>query len=74
MIALNISEAARLAEGKMIGRDGIIKRVSTDSRDVDGDCLFAAIKGERFDGHDFVEKSMGKWRCLRFIIKRDNDS
>ena len=57
MIALNISEAARLAKGKMIGRDGIIKRVSTDSRDVDGDCLFAAIKGERFDGHDFVEKA-----------------
>ena len=70
MIALNISEAARLAKGKMIGRDGIIKRVSTDSRDVDGDCLFAAIKGERFDGHDFVEKR----RCLRFIIKRDNGS
>ena len=33
----------------------VIKKISIDSRDVDEATLFVAIKGERFDGHDFVK-------------------
>lgn len=35
--------------------DGEITRISTDSRDIDENTLFIALKGERFDANDFVE-------------------
>ena len=31
--------------------------IATDSREVDGDTLFAAMRGERVDGHDYMEKA-----------------
>ena len=35
--------------------EGSVKKISTDSRVVDGDTLFVALVGERFDANDFVE-------------------
>lgn len=35
-----------------------INSVSIDSRELGPDALFVAIKGDRFDGHDFVEKAL----------------
>lgn len=40
--------------------DGYISRISTDSRDVDGETLFIALVGERFDGNDFVGDVLAK--------------
>ncbi len=37
-----------------------IKSVCTDSRVVKADDLFLAIKGERFDGHDFLDEAVEK--------------
>jgi UDP-N-acetylmuramoyl-tripeptide--D-alanyl-D-alanine ligase len=37
---------------------GGIRRISTDSRDVRRGDLFIALKGDRFDGHDYVEKAI----------------
>ncbi len=54
----NLAEiAAHL--GDLVGRgDGVIRRVTTDSRGVkDGD-LFVAIAGESYDGHDFIEQAV----------------
>ncbi|MEG1404669.1 MAG: UDP-N-acetylmuramoyl-tripeptide--D-alanyl-D-alanine ligase [Oscillospiraceae bacterium] len=34
-----------------------ISAVTTDSRKVTENCLFAAIKGENSDGHDYIEKA-----------------
>ncbi len=55
-----------------------IKGVSIDSRNIRKDELFVAIKGERFDGHDFVPEVMkkGAWGALveRAVLKsRQND-
>lgn len=37
------------------GNSGIVfGEITTDSRRITKDCVFIAIKGERFDGHDFV--------------------
>ena len=35
-----------------------INSVSIDSRELGPDALFVAIKGDRFDGHDFVDKAL----------------
>ena len=40
--------------------DTTIKEISTDSRKIDPNTLFVAIKGENFDGHDFIEDVIKK--------------
>lgn len=35
-----------------------ITEISTDTRNLPKGCLFIAIKGERFDGHTFIEKAI----------------
>ena len=59
---LKVAEIAK-ALGTIVDSQNIINRVSIDSRDVDENTLFFCIKGERFDGHDFIndvaEKGVG---------------
>ncbi len=40
--------------------------ISTDSRKIDNDCVFVALKGERFDGNDFAYQvaNEGKAACV----------
>jgi len=62
-----LSEIAQITNGVLYGEDKIIYSISTDSREVGEKCLFFAIKGEKFDGHDFVrvsaEKGMSAYVC-----------
>jgi len=48
-----------------------IDKVSTDSRDVKSGDLFVALKGERFDGHDFIEEAVkkGAQALITHVIK-----
>lgn len=59
---LTVEQVAK-ALNNSIANSKRITRVSIDSRDVDENTLFFAIKGERFDGHDFIndvaEKGVG---------------
>lgn len=67
---LKANEIAK-ALGTIVDSQNIINRVSIDSRDVDKHTLFFAIKGERFDGHDFVkdvaEKGVGAIVCHKKV-------
>ncbi len=59
MISLTLAELATHLDAEVIQpdtsvQDCKVQAVSTDSRQVAKDCLFIALKGERFDGHDFV--------------------
>lgn len=64
MTELSAKQIAAAVNGRLIG-DGDVKvrAVSTDSRKTDGDTLFVALKGERFDGNDFLESIDGKAGC-----------
>jgi len=48
------SDAARACGGTLIGRDIALGGFSTDSRAVTTGDLFVALRGERFDAHDFI--------------------
>lgn len=52
-----LSQLALWCEGRLIGADRVIERISTDSREDLQHGLFVALKGERFDAHDFVAQA-----------------
>ncbi|WP_240201862.1 UDP-N-acetylmuramoyl-tripeptide--D-alanyl-D-alanine ligase, partial [Burkholderia sp. LMG 13014] len=56
MTMLSLGEAVRLIPGATVHGDSSVTfdRVSTDSRTAGPGDLFVALKGERFDAHDFL--------------------
>jgi len=51
---MSLAEAASAMQGRLDGTDARFSRVSTDTRSLGAGDLFVAIRGERFDGHDFL--------------------
>jgi UDP-N-acetylmuramoyl-tripeptide--D-alanyl-D-alanine ligase len=51
---MRLSEAALATGGYVHGADVTFDAVSTDSRSIQNGDLFVALRGERFDGHQFV--------------------
>ncbi len=54
---LALSEVAALAGGLLEGDDVPVEHVATDTRALSPGALFVALRGERFDGHDFVARA-----------------
>ena len=52
------TEIAKATGGELIGADVRVNGVSTDTRTIDKGALFVAVKGERFDGADYIEQAM----------------
>ncbi len=50
-------EIAKAANGVLVGNDAEISSVSTDTRAIESGALFIAIKGENFDGNEFIAKA-----------------
>ena len=57
MKPMTFKEAAA-AVGSKTELNGSFACVCTDTRKIEKGCLFIAIKGENFDGHDFAEKAI----------------
>jgi UDP-N-acetylmuramoyl-tripeptide--D-alanyl-D-alanine ligase len=59
MNPLTVSQIAQFAGALLSSGDGIVvvNKVSTDSRTIKPGELFVALRGENFEGHDFVEAS-----------------
>lgn len=71
MIPFSLNELAAAAGGRVVcgshcsvdPASAAIAQVSTDSRKVDAHTLFIPLKGERFDGHDFIVGALEKGAC-----------
>lgn len=61
-IKLTLKDFFNLPEAEIFNPDRLkdISSVSIDSRKIGKNCLFIAIKGDRFDGHDFIEEVIAK--------------
>ena len=57
MIRVALSQLAAVLSGELSGTDLNIDAVTTDTRKVTPGSLFVALKGERFDAHDFVQQA-----------------
>jgi UDP-N-acetylmuramoyl-tripeptide--D-alanyl-D-alanine ligase len=59
MEPLTLTRIVQLANGRLVQGDGngIVRRVSTDSRTLQPGDLFVPLRGENFDGHKFVAQA-----------------
>lgn len=55
MIGVTLSQLSGVLNGELQGDDLLIDEVTTDTRKITPGCLFVALKGERFDAHDFAQ-------------------
>lgn len=64
----DLEQIARLTGGRLCpsDADGVVVKVSTDSRTIAAGDLFVPLRGERFDGHDFLAEAArrGASACL----------
>ncbi len=71
---LTIEHIAKAVDGTYFGPQDCFEKeitaVTLDSRKVVPGCLFVPIKGERVDGHDFIEASYEKGALLCFSERK----
>jgi UDP-N-acetylmuramoyl-tripeptide--D-alanyl-D-alanine ligase len=60
MSMLLLSQAAAAIGAELVGPDVAFDAVTTDSRAAGAGDLFIALKGERFDGHQFVSTALAQ--------------
>ncbi|MCB1127425.1 MAG: UDP-N-acetylmuramoyl-tripeptide--D-alanyl-D-alanine ligase, partial [Verrucomicrobiae bacterium] len=61
MEPLNLQQVASRVGGELVGSPGLtVRRVTTDSRRVGEGDLFVALRGERFDGHQYAGDALNQ--------------
>jgi UDP-N-acetylmuramoyl-tripeptide--D-alanyl-D-alanine ligase len=70
MICMRFNQAAGLLDCSPAEPDFVFRGITTDSREVTPGCLFAALEGGTFDGHDYVgqARALGAFAVL---VSRD---
>jgi len=54
---MSLSQASQILGGDLQGHDVMFNRVSTDTRSLQAGDLYFALRGERFDGHEFLSSA-----------------
>lgn len=67
---LMLSEIAAMVQGRLIGNDVPIESVATDTRSLGADQLFVALRGPRFDGHDFAQRDPALAAAALLVSRR----
>ncbi len=67
---MRLKEIAKIVGGELVGEDREVMGFSIDSRKIKrGEC-FIAIKGSRYDGHDFLEEVKRKGGAGALVSKK----
>ena len=69
MLALSAEEAGRALERAPLKT--AVSGVSTDTRSLKPEDLFVALRGEQFDGHDYVEAALAAGACGAIVERED---
>jgi UDP-N-acetylmuramoyl-tripeptide--D-alanyl-D-alanine ligase len=69
---MRMSQAANALKGELIGADEKFTAVSKDTRDLVDGSLYVAIKGERFDGHEFVGQASAAGAAGALVSERQS--
>ncbi|KDM92744.1 UDP-N-acetylmuramoyl-tripeptide--D-alanyl-D-alanine ligase [Photobacterium galatheae] len=69
MIQVTLNELARALDARLMGQDVSIDKVSTDTRTIEPGTLFIALKGERFDAHDFAAQAQAQGAAALLVSR-----
>ncbi len=69
---MRLSQAAEIVNGALHGEDAVFNDVSKDTRSIRRGDLYIAIKGERFDGHAFVEQAQQAGAAGALVQQQQN--
>ena len=69
MIRMHLGEAAAALGVRAAVEDVVFHGVGTDSRTVSPGALFVAVRGPRFDGHDFIDRA-GERGAAAALVER----
>ncbi|MEN6586389.1 MAG: Mur ligase family protein, partial [Sulfuricella sp.] len=64
---LNLSQAATALAARLQGQDATFTGVTSDSRAINSGDLFVALRGERFDAHDFVVQAIAQGAAAALV-------
>lgn len=70
MSALSLRVIADVTGGQLIGDDCQVRSICTDTRAITRDSAYLALRGARFDGHDFVAEAQEKG-ALAAVVSRE---
>lgn len=70
---LSLKEIAQGIGGELIGNDLEINSISTNSNEIGKNCLFIPIKGEKFDGHIFLQDACDSGAAAVLTARDDYD-
>jgi len=60
---LTLAGLARCGDGRLVGEDRFVECISIDSRSLPPGALFVALRGDRFDGHEFAGAAAARGAC-----------
>ena len=69
MNTYSLKDISNYIGGNLIGEDRIVSNFSIDSRTINENEVFICIKGNKYDGHQFIEDSLKKASCI--VSSRD---
>lgn len=73
MIKQSTQQIAEILQGQLIGAgDVVVENVSTDTRQAVNFGLFFALKGEKFDAHDYAAQAVAQG-CVAVVVERKLD-
>lgn len=70
MIAWSVSELGRIARGETLGDNVAFTSISTDTRTLQPGALFVALRGDNFDGHEYVAAAAKSGAAVALVDKR----
>jgi len=73
-VMMQLKEAAAALATSLDGADVTIRSVSTDTRTLTEGALFVALRGERFDGHDFVHTAIEAGAAAALVEEGRDDA
>ncbi|CAD6508540.1 UDP-N-acetylmuramoyl-tripeptide--D-alanyl-D-alanine ligase [Candidatus Profftia tarda] len=69
MFPISLEIIAQVVHGKLIGTDIQVRDVVIDTRKITSNCMFIALKGKRFDAHDFAVDAIQKGANTLLVSK-----
>jgi len=67
---MDMREAARATAGEALGANAPFDAVSSDTRTIAPGALFVALRGERFDGHDYLDMARARGAVAAMVDRR----